>query len=247
MTTPLAFERLLALVDDRSAALVAAVTDAADTTVRVPSCPDWTLRQLVEHITEVQFFWAGAVTAGPAAASPAARLTSTAPDLLDRFQEATGALLTALRAAGADRSCWAWWGASDVPLTAGSVARHQVQEAAVHAYDAQEAAGRPEPLPDAVALDGVDEFAAVSFGTAGAWPGKPARVGLYAAEGAFWEFDLTEAGAAGACSDTPVDAGLHGTASDLVLALYRRVPLDRLRVEGDPEILERLLAWCGED
>jgi uncharacterized protein (TIGR03083 family) len=243
VTTPLSFERLLALVDDRSAALRAAVADASDTTIRVPSCPDWSLRELVEHITQVQFFWAAVVAAGPADAPPPDRLTGTASDLLGRSAEATEALLTALRAAGPDRGCWTWWGASDVPMTTGAVARHQVQEAAVHAYDAQETVGQPQMLPDTVGLDGVDEFAGVSFGTSGAWPGKPAVIGLYAAEGGAWEFELAEGGVRAASGEISLDAALHGPASDIVLALYRRIPLDRLRVEGDSAVLERLLAW----
>jgi uncharacterized protein (TIGR03083 family) len=247
VTDPLAFERLLELVDDRSTALRAAVAGSSDTSVRIPSCPDWSLRELVEHITEVQFFWATAVTAGPADGPPAESISPTASDLLGRAAEATDTLLSALRKAGPDRGCWTWWGDSDVPLTAGAVARHQVQEAAVHAYDAQDAVGRPEPLPSVVGIDGVDEFARVVLGTSGAWPGKPVRIGLHAEEGASWEFDLSGAGARAASGDGPVGGALYGPASDLVLALYRRVPLDRLRVEGDRAAVEQLLAWADED
>jgi hypothetical protein len=48
--------------------------------------------------------------------------------------------------------------------------------AAVHAYDARETIGRPEPVPAGVAVDAIDEFVVVSLGSCGAWPHRPARV-----------------------------------------------------------------------
>ena len=48
-----------------------------------------------------------------------------------------------------------WWPESAAPLTVVTVARHQVQEAAVHAWDAQSADGKPEPIPAAAAVDAV--------------------------------------------------------------------------------------------
>ncbi|WP_353962536.1 maleylpyruvate isomerase N-terminal domain-containing protein [Streptomyces sp. NBC_00424] len=58
-------------------------------------------------------------------------------------------LLDALRKAGPDRGCRTWWGTSQSPLTCGAVARHRLQEIAVHTYDAQVTAGAPQSLPDA--------------------------------------------------------------------------------------------------
>lgn len=63
---------------------------------------------------------------------------------------------------------------------------------------ALKAAGRPEPLPAAVAVavavDAIDEFLTVEYGTCGAWPHSPARVALHTAEGPSWLLDLTPAG-----------------------------------------------------
>ncbi|WP_236064261.1 maleylpyruvate isomerase N-terminal domain-containing protein [Streptomyces poriferorum] len=86
-----AFEDLLALVEDRSAALLDCVARSPDLDIRVPSCPDWSLRDLVEHLTEVQRFWAMAVAAGPSETSPApAPVDDTLPtDLLERSAAAT--------------------------------------------------------------------------------------------------------------------------------------------------------------
>jgi uncharacterized protein (TIGR03083 family) len=234
------FAELLSLIADRSAGLRTAVV-RADVTARVPGCPEWSLRDLVAHIGEVHRFWAATVAAGPADKWPSDEVVGdTAPhgDLLEWSAESTGVLLAALEAAGPDAGCWTWWTASGVPSTAGAVARHQVHEAAVHAFDAQEAAGHPEPLPAAIAMDGVAEFLAVAHGSSGPWPHEPARVTLHAAEGRAWPIELGDAGGGPAAS-----ADVHGPASDLVLTLYGRVPLDTLRVGGDQDLVRRLIAW----
>jgi hypothetical protein len=33
-------------------------------------------------------------------------------------------------------------------------------------------------------------------------------------------------------------------ASDILLALFGRIPLDTLRIEGDPAVVEQLRAWA---
>jgi hypothetical protein len=133
-------------------------------------------------------------------------------------------------------------------MTAGAVARHQLQEAAVHAYDAQETIGTPEPVPAGIAVDSVAEFLVVSLGSEGPWPHRPARVTFAATEGPTWTVDLTPQGAklSPAASGEPV-ATVHGSASDLILALFGRVPLDRLRVDGDAGVLEEIRTWADTE
>lgn len=253
MTQTPVFEGLLALVQDRSAALRGSVAGCADLDVRVPSCPDWSLRDLVEHLVEVHRFWAAAVVAGPREKPPAVA-PAVAPaddplsaDLLARSAAATEELIAALRTAGPAAGCWTWWGDSDVPMTSGAVARHQVQEAAVHAFDAQLATGTVQPVPAVVALDGIAEFIGVSHGTAGPWPHEPARIGLHTTEGESWLLDLTASGAHVIDGHHETVADLHGPASDLLLTLHGRLPLDGLRSEGDRATLENLLRWPDLD
>ena len=180
------FPEFLALIDDRSTALRAA---ALDLDARVPGCPEWTQRDLIVHLGRVQRWWSVIVVAGPAeGAPPFERRGDMDPhgDLLDWSAESTRMLLAALGQVGPDAACWTWWPRSDAPQTAGAVARHQVQEAGVHAYDAQEAIGKIEPIPAAVAVDGVGEFLQVTYGAEGAWPHRPARVRFVASEGPLW-------------------------------------------------------------
>ena len=146
---------LLRLIDERSVAFRAAIASAPSVALQVPTCPEWTLRDLVQHLGTVHRFWAVAVAAGPADAAPAQTASegvTAAPRereaLLAWSAESTEQLLSALRDSGPDRGCWTWWGGSQSPQTCGAVARHQLQEVAVHTYDAQNTRGAPQPLPD---------------------------------------------------------------------------------------------------
>jgi uncharacterized protein (TIGR03083 family) len=251
MTDTPPFADLLTLVDDRSAALREAVAAAPDLGARVPGCPDWTLRDLVVHLGRVQRFWAVVVRAGEADAPPPPEARGDMEphgDLPEWFAASTRLLVDALRETGPDAPSWTWWGSSGAPMTAGAVARHQVQEAAVHAYDAQETIGRPEPVPAAVAVDSVAEFLHVSLGSSGEWPHRPARIAFAAVEGPTWTVDLTPAGAEAdpAAAGEPV-ATVRGAASDLILALFGRVPLDRLQIDGDARVVDELIRWVGTD
>ncbi|MFD4555598.1 maleylpyruvate isomerase family mycothiol-dependent enzyme [Streptomyces sp. NPDC058469] len=260
MTEILEFPALLRLIDERSVAFRAAVASAPSLDVQVPTCPEWTLRDLVQHLGGVQRRWAGIVTAGPTDTGPAgtaAQVGSEAPReraaLLAWSAESTEQLLGALREVGPDRGCWTWWSGSQSPQTSGAVARHQVQEASVHTYDAQTTLGAPRPLPDEAALDGVDEFLSTCCAGTDPWPHEPAVVDYQATEGRSWRLSLSADGArvtelpapATGVGEAPDAAGatLRGTAGELVLALYARIPVNSLKVDGDPRLFDRLLAW----
>jgi uncharacterized protein (TIGR03083 family) len=238
MTAP--FDELLALISERSAVLRAAVVDLD---APVPGCPDWTVRDLVVHVGQVQRSWAAKVLAGAAGAPPVDDVPDG--DLLSWSEASTDVLTTALADVGPDAECLTWWADSDAPSTAAAVARHQVQEAALHAVDAQSAAGAPLDLPAAIAIDCVDEFLVVSLGAMGEWPHSAARVNFAATEGPTWSVRLDDV--AKVTPDTgEADATVSGSAADLILALYSRVPLERLHVDGDAAVVRRLFGWAAE-
>jgi uncharacterized protein (TIGR03083 family) len=251
----LKYPALLRLIDERAGAFRAAVASAPSLEPPVPTCPGWTLLDLVEHLGKGQRKWAVAVNAGPAAAPPgefAPEGLEPAPRereaLLAWWAESTGQLLSVLREAGPDRGCWTWWGRSQSPQTSGAVARHRVQEIAVHTYDAQLALGAARPLPDEVAIDGVDEFLTTICATTIAWPHQPADLDFQVTEGRSWRLSLSADGARAARLPTaavqgPAAASIRGTASEMVLWLYDRIPIDSLRLHGDRGQFDLLRAW----
>lgn len=236
-------ERACALIQVEGAALAAAAASVPPLTP-VPSCPDWTMVELVEHHVSVMLFWANVVRDGRPDEPPAER-----PELPDEpaswYQNALDELVTELRAAGPDSPAWTWWGE---PRTAGAIARHQVQEAMVHRWDAETAAGRaPGAFAADAALDGVDEFLSTVL-VASEGPSLGGVVALAAADGDRVERRWVVDGR----GDRPVmgddgldaDAELRGEPRALVLALYRRVPMTALRVTGDVDRAERFLSYA---
>ncbi len=256
------FERICANGDLRQRGHSEASLD-----VQVPTCPEWTLFDLAQHIGEGRRDWAATVAAGPAPAKSAAEGAPAAPQereaLLAWLAESTEQLLDALRKAGPDRGVWAWWETLQSPHTSGAVARHQLQQMAVHTYDAQITVGAPQPLPDEVALDGVDEFLSTCVATTSAWPHKPAVIDFHASEGRSWRLSLSADGArsarlpgpgtmpATAAGQDPDAAAaffsVRGTASELVFILYDRIPIDSLKLDGDRRVLEQLSAWDPDE
>ena len=149
------------------------------------------------------------------------------------LREGTASLCDALESAQPGAPCWTWWGQ---PATAGAVARHQVQEIAVHGWDAEAVLASPSPLRGDVADDGVGEFLEIVLGpSADALPGA---VTLRATDsGGSWR--VTGGGPGRR------HAEVSGTASDLVLMLYRRLPVSDCIVEGDPLLVASLLALAN--
>ncbi|MFG3053340.1 maleylpyruvate isomerase N-terminal domain-containing protein [Kitasatospora sp. NPDC048239] len=263
MEKNLEFPDLLRLIDERSTAFRAAVAAAPGLDAPVPTCPEWTLFDLVKHLGGGDRFWAAIVGAGPADGPPAGAAAARAALEVPREREAmlawlaasTRLLLDALREAGPDAGCWAWWSALQTPRTSGGVARHRVQESAVHTYDALLASGAAQPLPAEVALDGVEEFLFTCVASPVAWPHKPATFDFHAAEGRSWRLTVDGDGARSARIPAPGAAtgedaagvSVHGTAGELVVYLYDRIPAESLRVDGDAGLLDLLRAWEPEE
>ncbi|MFI7430767.1 maleylpyruvate isomerase family mycothiol-dependent enzyme [Micromonospora sp. NPDC049836] len=259
----LTFPDHLRLIDERSTAFRAAVAAAPSLDVPVltsdpHAAPERTLFDLVRHVGMGRRKSAAIVAAGPADAPPessawedGAGAPREREALLTWWTESVAQLTSTLREAGPDRRCWTWWDDSPSPQTSGAWARRQVPEIAVYTYDAQRTVGAPQPLPDEVALDGFDDCQFTLCSTTVAWPHEPAVVDYHANEGRSWRLRLdrdgarvTRPGTAAAVEDPhPADASARGTASDLVLMFYGRVPLDSLTLEGDRRIFDRLIAW----
>jgi uncharacterized protein (TIGR03083 family) len=216
-----------------SSRFAAAIPD--DLSSPVPTCPAWDAQALVEHLGEVQRFWAHVLGLG--GEQPTDVDLPDAPadrdGLLAWFGESTSALVDALGKTTPTDPAWTWWGE---PATAGAIARHQVQEAAVHRVDAELVAGGSTPLHADVADDGVAEFLEVMLDVPKGTVLAP--VLLRASDtGSEWRAGGDAAGPAGSPAAT-----ISGSASDLVLALYGRISLDSITVDGERKAAEALLA-----
>jgi uncharacterized protein (TIGR03083 family) len=224
-----------------------ALADAASENLQadVVSCPGWNVADLVWHLREVQWFWR-TVVEGRLAEPPEEASAPARPDdpdeLLADFRAGAAELVKTMQDADPAASCWTWASQKDI----GFVIRHQAQEAAVHRWDAERAAGRESPLDPAIAADAVDEFLTYSTG----WvvdgshvlPG-PVRLEATDAGGAWTVTEDAERvlqlvglghGPPGQGHATDAVTTVRGTASDLLLGLYRRVGPERLSIEGDP-------------
>jgi uncharacterized protein (TIGR03083 family) len=195
-------------------------------TAPVPGCPAWTLSDLVWHLSEVQHLWGWVVR------TRAQDLTSYVepsrhPDdeLLGFFTAVSAELETALTHAEPAERVWTWSPRRDVAF----VLRRQTQEAVVHTVDVEQVLGDVRPLPPDLALDGLDEWLEV-FVPKVLPQGPPPEahpVVLHAVD-ADAERTLFPG-----TRPFPI-AAVTGTAGDLLLAVWRRTPLEVLTVDGDP-------------
>jgi uncharacterized protein (TIGR03083 family) len=221
----------------RFAAAAAAAHARHGWRARVPGCPEWDLADLVWHLGEVQHFWGWLVRTR--ATSPAGYPEPVRPaddGLLDVLAEQARELEDALARAEPTDPVWTWAPQQDVAF----VLRRQAQEATVHRVDAEQTLGEVTPIAAGVGLDGLDEWLEVMV--PGALPGGPptgAEPVVFHAVDADAERTLF-AGTA----DLPV-ATLTGPAGSLLLAVWRRIPLDAVTVDGDADRAAALIATVG--
>lgn len=260
MPEGLSKERYLQAIAENSALLAAAAR--RDLGARVPTCPAWSVAELVAHIGEVQRFWAlqireraqqriplptSAFESCPGLLPWLEKIDAGNPDLeaipgrlVDWFEAATAELLEAFRDTEPEEAIWHWSGDN----RAITHLRNQAMEATVHRWDAENATGEAGPVTPALALDGIDQHFDVQIAAARVW-GEP-----IAGSGETYHVHATDipgewlVGFEG--DEVTVrrvhekgDVAIRGTAEDLFLWLWGRSPADRLEVHGDATLLGR--------
>ncbi len=225
-----------------------ALYDAAESRLDLPaaSCPGWTVADLVAHLTGVHWFWATIVE--DLLAEPPTDHPARVPDdqLLEAGRAQAGRLVRVLAADDPSASCWTW---APTQKDAGFVVRHQVQEAAVHHWDAADATGTPWAIDPVVAADCVDEF--LTFSVASEHYPADVQLGgtfcLQAADtGGSWAItDGLAPGTLGVTRGTTDGPALRASAPELLLWLYRRAEIDAGEVPA--ELLQRFRAMSSTD
>ena len=217
-------------ISEHSAGLAAAAEGNLD--ALVVHCPGWDVADLVWHVTEVHWFWA-TIADERLSSPPDESRRPQRPErdgLIEAFRSGADHLIQVLERTPDDAKVWTWApGQQDVEF----IARHQVQEAAVHHWDVVNAVGGQLEIAAPIATDAIDEFLtfSVSSDVDPADPPRPALDGKLALVSsdvdAAWTIEDggrpgTVRMTRGALAATPA---VTGTASDLLLWLYRRVEL----------------------
>jgi uncharacterized protein (TIGR03083 family) len=217
----------------------------------VPSCPDWTVADLVEHVT-VLLRWVRESVPRGVTGKPGDRVTPPRPewpDALDGLRrELTGTIET-LDAIDPEFPAWTWPAQA---RKAGFWQRRMAHEVSVHRWDAELAAGRPTAIETKLAADGVNEVLDTWL-PAGRRKGPTDLHGvvhLIATDASYeWFVRLRGEGIALLDTGTILDTDDHhpraeavGTASDLLLTLMSRLESDILTVHGDPRLIMALRA-----
>jgi uncharacterized protein (TIGR03083 family) len=208
-----------------------------DAEARVPTCPDWTLRDLTTHVGQVMGFWTHLVCEGTGRPKPQFD-EQPGPSAGLWFVQIAGLLVAELKAAAADTKVWTW---NPKDQSAAFAARRMAHETSVHRFDAQMAVGKPEAIdPPPLAADGIEEI----FVMIDAWPesgrGEGQMLHLHSAEGDEWLIAMNPDGLDIRREHAKGDLALKGAVSDLELLLYNRPPLGEVERFGDDAVLD---AW----
>ncbi len=217
----------------------AELSAAAFGTEPVPTCPGWTVDDLVTHLGSVHR-WAGAIVlSGQRVEEP--HTMHVSEPISEWYSGIAAALLEILRAVDPDEPTPNFARLNEV---AAFWPRRQLHETTIHAIDVGLALGLGEdawPVPTAVAADGVDEVLGVfaaRMTARGQRPHLKGRVRLTATDtGRTWVLGEADdqwrtpirlfAG-----PDVETDGHITGTAQDLYLTLWGRASRDRVSADS---------------
>lgn len=220
---------------------------SAAPTAPVPSCPDWTMADLVTHVAQVYKEKTDTMVTGQEQSWPP-ELPDTDP--LGALDATYTALVKELTDRPAGESTPTWYKPDQ---TVGFWVRRMAQETVIHRVDGELAAGVPiAPIADDLAQDGVDEVLVrfLSYYTYeypkefGELPancdGRAIRVDT--GDASLW-VRLTPQGVAITNARTEHAARISGSPSEVLLWVWRRA--DSIKVDGDTELVDTLRELLG--
>ncbi|MGH8977266.1 MAG: maleylpyruvate isomerase family mycothiol-dependent enzyme [Acidimicrobiia bacterium] len=216
----------------------AARAAGVDATVR--SCPEWQVHDLLGHIGRIQQWVTAIVRARPE--SPTENWRQHEPPspetAIEWFAEGSTALADALADASPSDAVWTWTPDGNV----GFWSRRMAHEVAVHRWDAQTAAGDPQPIDRVLAVDGIQEAFDLAPVRLAANPprGTGETIHFHCTDGeGEWLLRLTPDGLVVTQEHAKGDVAARGSASDLLLMVWGRLGPDTVDVFGDAALLER--------
>ncbi|MFD7334471.1 maleylpyruvate isomerase family mycothiol-dependent enzyme [Streptomyces violascens] len=243
------------------AARVASREASGDGVALVPSCPDWSVADLVFHLGAVHRYVIQVISEGlvdrpnetdftflslPAdkAGWPDPRLAPNRgplpAGLLDWFHAGASRLASLFAERDPAERVWSWSDEQSV----GFWRRMQAIEAAVHRWDIEHALGTAQPVDRQLAADAVSHNFEVMAPARRARQKAPAgqgeRLRFRQSDGSgLWVVQMDPEGVllnegTGCCG-----VELTAMASELMLFLWHRIPSDGLEVRGDAALLER--------
>jgi uncharacterized protein (TIGR03083 family) len=221
----------------------AALVEAGDLDATVPTCPEWTLRDLAQHLGRTHHWAAANVEQArdrPLTEAEQEDAWGSMPadaDLVGWYEAAVTRLVRAIGAASPDLQCWTFLpGASSARAF---WARRQAHELTIHRVDAEGVRGEPTPVASPFALDGIDELLFGFFGRRRSrLRSQTPRTLSIRADGESW---LVHIGAEGASTERSTEVGecsVEGRACDIYVALWNRLPLRDVYRDGDPGVLD---------
>jgi uncharacterized protein (TIGR03083 family) len=222
----------------------------ADPSTPVPTCPDWTLKQLFRHVGRGNR-WSAQIVADRRAEplDPREVRDGKPPDdpdaAIDWFNAGARLLLDAVDDVGADTQVWTFIG----PRPAQWWIRRRVHEATVHRVDAALALGADYPLAPEVAADGITEWlerVAVQANAESSPLAAGQTLHLHATDeglGTVGEWTITGGhdGITWSHEHGKGTAAVRGPAKDLLLAVVRR----KTAADAGLEVLGDRAVWDG--
>lgn len=236
-------------------ALFAALLHDADLSTPVPTCPEWTLDQLLRHVGRGDR-WCARIVAERSAEFIDPRTVSGGNPPADRdaqtawLHKGPRALLEAVAATGADTPVWTFLG----PRPARWWIRRRLHETAVHRADAALALGVDFGIDPAVAADGITEYLERVVVRAGEPHAEPPladgqSIHLHAIDPGLgdageWTIVGRPGGIEFGHGHGKATVALRAPARDLMLALVRRGEASELGLEvsGDRPVWDTWLA-----
>jgi uncharacterized protein (TIGR03083 family) len=228
---------------ESAAAEFAAVIEQADPATRVPSCPGWTIADLVDHLAGIHRWALSKATGEPETDADAGMTTSAS------FRLGAARLVAALRELPADQPCWTLY----PPENVATWARRQALETTIHLWDAAASMGSTVSIDPELAADGVAEVVEDLYP-------RQVRLGRQTPLDATVEFAPTDAArhvrltgasmSAGVARDardaesSSAAATVTGAAADILLLLWGREDPESadIAITGDLDAVRTTLA-----